>query len=226
MISQTVVAVRDDRGHGFACARAVGASISHGGGISITAKTPNACGWSGAGRRPSGRPNGARTRLPKPSTPRRNERAAGVPLLRHNPRKNPKLWRRVVTQQIFCFRLLCATGRGAMKRPRSRTATRQSIAARIVVGRLAGYWIGSANGCSAALSKAAAPATESTRPPARAAWPRATRHPQRDATTGTAPVTRLVGRAGPPSMALPRKPPIRDRVFGFDPDLAQQEFQA
>jgi len=60
----------------------------------------------------------------------------------------------------------------------------------------------------------------------RAAWPRATRHPQRDATTGTAPVTRLVGRAGPPSMALPRKPPIRDRVFGFDPDLAQQEFQA
>lgn len=42
---------------------------------------------------------------------------------------------------------------------------------------------------------------------------------QRDFASGTA-VNRFTDRAGPPSMALLRKPPIRDRVFGFDPDLA------
>jgi hypothetical protein len=60
----------------------------------------------------------------------------------------------------------------------------------------------------------------------RAAWPRATRHRQHDAATAAAPMTRFTGCAGRRSMALVHTPPIRDRVFRFDPDLAQQEFHA
>jgi len=67
MISQTAVA--DDRGRASACAKVVDASTSRGVGISVTAKIPNACGWCGVGRRRSGRPNGAKTRPPKPSMP-------------------------------------------------------------------------------------------------------------------------------------------------------------
>ena len=92
MISQTAAAVLPhDRGRGSACARAVDASTSHGVGISVTARTPNACGWSGAGRRRSGRPSGVRTRRPKPSTPRPNVRAVSVPSLRHNHPKTAEV---------------------------------------------------------------------------------------------------------------------------------------
>ena len=83
--------VRDDRGRGSACAKAVDASTSRGVGISVTARTPNACGWSGAGRRRGGRPNGARTRRSKPSMPRheraRRQRAASSP----QPPKTPEV---------------------------------------------------------------------------------------------------------------------------------------
>src|SRR5476649_2539412 len=48
MISQTAVA--DDCGRASACAKAVDANTNRGVGISITAKTPNACGWCGVDR--------------------------------------------------------------------------------------------------------------------------------------------------------------------------------
>ena len=84
MISQTAAAVpvRDDRGRGSACAKAVAASTSRGVGTSVTARTPNACAWSGAGWRRGGRPSGVRTMRPKPSTPRSNVRAGDASHLR------------------------------------------------------------------------------------------------------------------------------------------------
>ena len=165
MISQTAVA--DDRGHASACAKAVDASTSRGVGISITAKTPNACGWCGVGRRRSGRPKGARTRPSKHSTPRPNACAVNASLLRHKRRSRLRLGRRVVTQQEFFRRLPCATGRGAMSRFRSRAAARHATAAPRAVRRLAGSWTVNASGSSVALSEAARHVNRSTRPPGR-----------------------------------------------------------
>jgi hypothetical protein len=54
------VPVHDDRGPGFACAKAAGKSTCHGAGTSIIAKSPNASARSGAGRRPNDKPNDAR----------------------------------------------------------------------------------------------------------------------------------------------------------------------
>jgi hypothetical protein len=136
MISQTVVA--DDRGCESACAKVVDASTSHGVGTSITAKTPNAYGWCGAGRRRSGRPSGARTRPPNHSMPRPNACAVSASLLHHKRRSRLRLGRRVVTQQEFFRQLPCATGRGAMSRFRSRAAARHATAAPRAVRPCAG----------------------------------------------------------------------------------------
>jgi len=95
------VPVRDDRGHESACAKAVGTSTSHGVGTSVTVRTPNVGGWSVAGRRRDGKPDAAKTTLPKPSTPRRNVRAVSAPHLCRKPRITLKLRRHVVTQQKF-----------------------------------------------------------------------------------------------------------------------------
>ena len=180
---------RDDRGRGSACAKAVDASTSRGVGTSVTARTPNACVWSGAGRRRSGRPNGVRTMRPKPSTPRPNVRAVSAPHLRPNPRRLPRLRRRVVTQQKFFRRLPCAIGRGAMNRPRSRAATRHATAAPPAVRRFAGCWIANASGSARGTFRGRR-AREQEYQAARARRrARATRHRQRDATTGAAFVT-------------------------------------
>jgi len=116
IVSQMAVAV-GDRGHASACAKAVGTSTRRGVGTSVTVRTPNACAWSGAGRRHGARPGGARTRPPKPSMPRPSGRAAGVSTLCHNRRTSRTLRRRVVTQQKFFPRLRSARGPGAMTRP-------------------------------------------------------------------------------------------------------------
>lgn len=145
IINQTA-AVVGNHGRGSACARAVGASTRHRVGTSVTARTPNACDWSDAGRRRGGRPSDARTMPSKPSTPRPNERAVSVPLLRHNPRMNPKLRRRVVTQQRLFFRRRSARGRVVTNRPPSRVATRPSIAVPPVERPFNGCSIVSANG--------------------------------------------------------------------------------
>jgi hypothetical protein len=115
--SAATVPVRDGRGRGSACAKAVGTSTSRGVGTSVTARTPTVGGWSGAGKRRGGRRDDARTMPPKPSTPRRRLRAVSVPQLRHKHRRIPQLRLRVVTQQKFCCRRPCATGRGAMNHP-------------------------------------------------------------------------------------------------------------
>jgi hypothetical protein len=162
MISQNANA--DDRGRASVCAKAVDASTSHDPGTSVIAKTPNACVWSGAGKRRSGRPNGVRTMPLKPSMPRQNVRAVSAPHLRHKRRRLVRLWRRVVTQQKFFHRLLCATGRGAMNRLRSRATTRHAIAVRPAGRRFAGCVIANASGGSVALSEAGMHACGNTRP--------------------------------------------------------------
>jgi hypothetical protein len=167
MISQTANA--DDRGRASACAKAVDASTSRGVGISITAKIPNACVWSGAGRRPSGRPNGASMMPPKPSMPRPNVGAVSAPHLHHKRRSPLRLRRRVVTQQKFFRRLPCATGQGAMSRLRSRAATRHATAAPPAVRRFAKCGIVNASGGCVALSEASGYASASTRLPERGA---------------------------------------------------------
>jgi hypothetical protein len=136
IISQRAAAV-GDQGRGCACAWAVGASTRPGAGTSVTVRTPNACGWCGAGRRPSGRPNDARKWRSRPGMPRLRRRAVGVLHLRHNPRKNPKLRQRVVTQQKFFQRLPSVSGRGVTNHPASRAATRPSIAVSPAARRLA-----------------------------------------------------------------------------------------
>jgi hypothetical protein len=148
IISQTAASMpaRDDRGRDSACARAVGASTRRSAGTSITARTPNACGWSGAGRQPSGRPSVARTMASKPNRPSHSRRAVSVPSLRHNRRRSLKLRRRVVTQRKLFFRLLSAIGRGAMNRPPSWVATKPSIAVPPAVRRFTGCLIVSVNG--------------------------------------------------------------------------------
>jgi hypothetical protein len=112
ILHQSVVLVRDDRGLGCACARAVGAGISHGVGTSVTVRTRNACGNSAVGRRRSARPAGVRTMPSRPSTPRRSVcavrmRAVSVPEFRRKPQISPRLRRRVVTQQKFFAQPLC-----------------------------------------------------------------------------------------------------------------------
>ena len=111
------VPVRDDRGRGFACAKAVAARTSRGVGTSVTAKTANAGGWSVAGRRRGGRPDAARTTPPKPSTLRHSVCAVSASAVRRKHRRPPQLRLRVVTQQKLFCRLPCATGRGAMNHP-------------------------------------------------------------------------------------------------------------
>ncbi len=103
MIAQTAASVpaRDDRGRGSVCAKAVGGSISHGVGISGTARIPNASAWSVGGKRRGGKPNVVKTMRSKPGTPGHNVRAASVPHLRRKPRRSIRLQSRVVTQQIF-----------------------------------------------------------------------------------------------------------------------------
>lgn len=108
ILRPSVVPVRDDRGLGSACAKAVAVGISPDVGTNVTAKIQNVCGNSAVGRRPSGRPGGARTRPSKPSTPPRNGRAVSVPLLRRKLQPSPRLRRRVVTQQKFFAQPLCA----------------------------------------------------------------------------------------------------------------------
>jgi hypothetical protein len=102
-----IVPGRDDRGPGFACAKAVGKSTCRGVGTNITARTPNACGRFGAGKQPSGKPGGARMKPSKPSTPRPSGRAVSALPLRRNHQSLPWLRRRVVTQQNFFPFFLC-----------------------------------------------------------------------------------------------------------------------
>jgi len=165
MISQTAVA--DDHERASASAKAVDACTNRGVGTSGTAKIPNAYGSCGVGRQRSGRPNGARTRPPNPSTPRLNERAVSATHLRHKSQSRRMLGRRVVTQQIFFRQLPCAIGRGAMSRLRSRAVTRRVTAAARVARPFAGWWIANVSGNSVALSEAGRHANASTRQPAR-----------------------------------------------------------
>jgi hypothetical protein len=98
---------RDDCGPGSACAKAVDKNTCRGVGTSVTARIPIASVRSGAGRRPSARPAGARTKRSKPNTPRTNVSAASAPPLRRNPPRHLLLRRRVVTQQNFFPDRLC-----------------------------------------------------------------------------------------------------------------------
>jgi hypothetical protein len=158
---------RDDRGSGSACAKAVGTTSCHGVGTSVTAKTPNAGGNCGVGKRHGGKPDDARTMQSKSSTPRRNVRAVSVPHLRRKYQKYLRLRRRVVTQQNFFCRLPCATGRGAMSLPRSPSATRRVSAVPPAVRQFAECGNANANGCCEPLSEAAGHAIGSMRPPGR-----------------------------------------------------------
>jgi hypothetical protein len=105
MISETLVAA--DRGHEFVCARGVDKSTSRGVGTSVIARTLNACVCSGAGRRPSGKPDAVRMKRSKSSTPRLSVRAVSVPYLRRNHPSLSKLRQRMVTQQKFFAPVLC-----------------------------------------------------------------------------------------------------------------------
>jgi len=169
MIIQSAAAlpVRDDRGRGCACAKAVDASTNRDARTSVTARSPNVCVCCGAGRRRGGRPNGVRTMRSKPSMPRPNVRAVSAPHLRPKLQRPLRLRRRVVTQQKFFRRLPCATGRGAMSRLGSWAAIRRATAAPPAARPFAGCGIANASGGAAALSRAAARVTGSTRPPAR-----------------------------------------------------------
>jgi len=165
IISQTA-AVVGDHVRGFVCAKAVDAGTRRSVGTSVIVRIPSACVWCGAGRLPNARPSVAKTRRPKLSMPRPSKRAADEPHLRHNPLTKPKLRLRVVTQQQFFRRLPFAIGPAVIRRPPSRAATRPSIAVGPVVRRFTGCSIVSVSGCSAALFRAAALASGSTRPPA------------------------------------------------------------
>jgi hypothetical protein len=143
IISETAADVFDPD---CACARAVGARIRRGVGTSVTAKTPNACGWYGAGRPLGDRPIGARTRRSKPGMPRLRRRAVSVLSLRRNPRTNPKLHRRVVTQQEFFPRLPSAIGPDVTNHLPSWAGTRPSFVALPAVKHLTAWSIVSANG--------------------------------------------------------------------------------
>lgn len=214
------------RDRGFACAKAVDASTRPGVGISATARTPNACSWSGAGRRRADKPNVAVTRRPKHSTPRHKEHAVGAPLLRRNLRRNLTFQRRVVTQQKFFHRLPCATGPGAMKRPSSQAATSHTIAVSPAARPFAGCWIANASGCDAAHSKAAALAIRNIRPLACAATanhptqPARHRHGHRHFNHVHRP-----SRSAVAGLAA-QSPLAWHNVFAFDPVFTSQESQA
>ena len=94
------------RGHNRACglayAKGVGAA-SPGAGTSTTARIRNAGGRSAGGWRGGGKPDIARTSLPKPGTPRQRKRTASESSPRLRPLKIQRLRRRVVTQQKFFF---------------------------------------------------------------------------------------------------------------------------
>lgn len=106
--SAGVLPVRDGRGPGCVCARAVAGGTSHGVGTSVTARIRNACGRSAVGRRRSGRRGGVRTTPSRPSTRWRNVRGVSVPEFRRKHQISPKLRRRVVTQQKFFVQPMCA----------------------------------------------------------------------------------------------------------------------
>src|SRR5271165_6850801 len=112
ILSQTVGA--DDRERASACAKAVDASTSRTVGISVIARTPNACACCGAGRRHGGRLTDARTRRSKPSMPRQNGHAVSGPHLRHKRQILLRLRPGVVTQQTFLRPLPSAPDRAAM----------------------------------------------------------------------------------------------------------------
>ena len=100
------VAVRPegaDRARGLAYAKGVGANTSPGAGTSAIARIRNAAGRSADGWRRGGKPDIARTSLPKPGTPRQRKRAASESSPRLRPLKIQRLRRRVVTQQKFFF---------------------------------------------------------------------------------------------------------------------------
>lgn len=164
MISETLVAA--DRGREFVCARGVDKSTSRGVGTSVIARTLNACVCSGAGRRPSGKPDAVRMKRSKSSTPRLSVRTVSVPYLRRNHPSLSKLRQRMVTQQKF-LPLFCATGQGAMRRPQSWVATSQATAVPPAARRFAGYSIVNASGNSAALSGVSKRTSRSIRPPGR-----------------------------------------------------------
>jgi hypothetical protein len=168
--------VRGDPAHASACAKAADKSTCPSAGTSVIARIPNACAKSAAGRPPSAKPNGARMKRSKPSTPRRNGRAVNAPRSRRKHQIRPKLRRRVVTHQKF-LPFFCAAARGAMKRPPSRTAGRHVSAVPPVARRFVGWMIANASGCGATLSKAVRPANGSTPPLARGAPDRGTTAP-------------------------------------------------
>jgi hypothetical protein len=143
IISETAADVRDPD---CACARAVGARTRRGVGTSVTAKSPNACGWYGAGRPLGDRPNGVRMRRSKPGKPRPSGRAGSALMIRHNPRKTPKLRRRVVTQQKLFQRLPSAVGPDVTNHRPSRAETRPNFVAPPAVRRFAACSIVNANG--------------------------------------------------------------------------------
>ena len=95
----------------------------------------------------------------------RRRRATSAP---QTPKPPPVTAARGHAAKIFSP-LLCATGRGAMNRPRSRWASRHVSAAGPVARPFAGCTIANASGGGAALSKAVAPANGNTPPPARGA---------------------------------------------------------
>ena len=152
-------ASRDDRGSAYACAKAVDESTCRGVGTSITARTPIACGRSGAGRRPSGKPSDAWMKRSKPSTPRPSGCAVSAPPLRRNPPKPPGVApARGHAAKIF-FPLCCATGRDAMNRSlNSHGRPASLLLPGLPSGGSPSPWIVNASGVCEALSKAVAPA--------------------------------------------------------------------
>jgi hypothetical protein len=108
---------RDDRGRGFACAKAVDTATCHDAGTNAIARTLSTAANCAAGRLPAGRPNDARTRRPKPSTLKPNVRAVSVPPLCRKRPLSLKLSPRVVAQQKFFCPSPCATGQGALSHP-------------------------------------------------------------------------------------------------------------
>jgi hypothetical protein len=90
---------RAGRAHGVVSAKGAGARICHGVGTSATARSRNASGKSGAGRRHGARPNVAGIPQPNAATPKPKESAVSEP----RPLRSRRLRRRVVTQQKLFF---------------------------------------------------------------------------------------------------------------------------
>lgn len=153
-------------------AKAVNAPFTHTVTISVTVRMPNAFGCSDAGRRRGGKPNAGRTMPPKPSTPRPNACAVSVthhchtkvtqPC--HNHLLNPKLRRRVVTQQKLFPKAPSALGQAVMLRPSRRVAVKHATAAKPVVRQCGACWTVNVSGNSVARSEVSVLANASTRP--------------------------------------------------------------